>query len=182
MSNLIDINKTLHAQCCSCAKMSQLLAERQNTLNLFLYNYISWHLLWRKPSFFWLPCWGTTQYTKHLYRNLRRLQVYLQILNHPILKKNPLLTGQVKQSNNESNLVRNHWVLRNTSVSSEHIGLKSALGKCSFFWTIMRCMLALIFSINWSDKLTIPFCPTSESNQTDPSPSWLVSLQVLISK
>ena len=135
-----------------------------------------------EETIFQLTRWGTTQYTKHWYRNLHKLQVYLQILHHPTLKKKTLLTGKVKQSNNGSNLVRNHWVLRNTSASSEHTGLKSALGKCSFFWTIMPCMLALIFTINWSDKLTISFCPTSESNQTDPSPSWLVSLQVLISK
>jgi len=82
-----------------------------------------------------------------------------------------LLTGKVEQSSNRSNLVRNHRVLRNTSVSNEHTGLKSALGKCSIFWIIMQCVLAFIFSINRSDKLTIPFCPTSESNQTDPNPS-----------
>lgn len=32
----------------------------------------------------------------------------------------------------------------------------------------MQFMLALIFSINWSVKLTISFCLTSESNHTDP--------------
>lgn len=114
--------------------------------------------------------WRTMQQTEHLYRNLPRCRCIFKFST--ILRKNPKLsTGKVKQSINGSNVVRHGWVLRN-----------STSGKRSFLWAIMQCTPVLTFSTDWSDKLTKSFCPTSESNQTDPSPSWLVSLQVLISK
>lgn len=163
MRNLININKAF--------MLNAVLGQKC---------LIFWEAVCAKTVLLWLHqltsieqgIQGTTQQTVRLYRNLPRLHVYLQIFNHPRLKKKKkFLTGEVKQNIDGSNVARRGWLLEN-----------STSGKCPFFWAIMQCMPVLAFSTNWSDRLTKPFCLTSESNQTDPSPGWLVSLQVLISK